>query len=87
MAISENKLKHLPLKLQKALSAIKIPVSGYVLLICFALGGWRFQATLPENTPEFIGWYNDRYREMIIEGVLIKPAEKFDAYQRLQLKA
>jgi len=87
MVISENKLKHLPLKLQKVLSAIKIPVSGYVLLICFALGGWRFQAALPENTPEFIGWYNDRYREMIIEGVLIKPAEKFDAYQRLQLKA
>lgn len=76
----------LPAWVQILRSKIHLPLPGLILLVCFALGGWRYQSGEPQKTPGFITWYNDKYREVIIEGVVIKPPDKFDTYQRLRLK-
>ncbi len=76
----------LPTWVQDFRGKIHFPLPGLILLVCFALGGWRYQSAIPQNNPGFITWYNDKYREVIIEGVVIKPPDKFDTYQRLRLK-
>lgn len=79
-------LQHLPRRLQDTMAWVHIPLPAFVLIGCFALGGWRYQSKLPEMSPGFIAWYNDRYQEVTVEGVLTKPPEIYDTYQRLRLR-
>ncbi len=84
--IGSGVLGRLPSWMQGIISTVHIPVPGLILITCFALGGWRYQSALPQKTPEFITWYNDRNGEMVVEGVLTKPPDKFDSYHRLYLR-
>lgn len=76
----------LPEFLQDIMNRMHVPVPVLVLCACFAFGGWRYQSTLPQTTPDFIAWYNDKNRDLVVEGLLIKPSEKYDTYQRLRLR-
>lgn len=76
----------LPARQLKFFSSIHIPVPWLILMVCFACGGWRYRSAEPGSAQEFIGWWNNRYREVVVEGILIKPPDQFDTYQRLRLQ-
>lgn len=50
------------------------------------LGAARFQRTVPEVTPSFIAWYNDRDYETLITGVVADFPDVRDTYQNLRIQ-
>jgi len=56
------------------------------MLTAFFLGAARYQMNIPEITPAFIAWYNDRDYETLVTGVLIEPPDVRDTYQNLRLQ-
>ncbi len=62
---------------------LAVPV--WLLMLAFALGGARYQVSLPAWTPGFIGWYNDSPQELVVNGFVAAPAEVRDEFIRLQI--
>lgn len=64
-----------------------VGVRFWVLLLAFALGGWRYQATLPDFQDEtFITNYINQDVTYHIRGVLIRPPDIRDAYTNLWIE-
>jgi competence protein ComEC len=63
-----------------------IPLPIPLLLAAAALGGARLQAARPALEPGFIAWYNDPPAVWIVEGVLIAPPDRREAYTQVRLQ-
>jgi competence protein ComEC len=56
------------------------------LVTVFFLGAARYQVTIPQVTPDFIAWYNDRPDEALITGTLVEPPDVRDSYVNLKVQ-
>jgi competence protein ComEC len=64
------------------------PQFFFLILLSFALGAARFQASQPDlNSPGFIANYNDAAQEVRVMGLIIKPPELQDNRVVLRIKA
>ncbi len=51
-----------------------------------ALGGARYQFSLPAINPGFIAYYNDQKAQIVLEGLLTAPPDVRDADQQLRVQ-
>ena len=56
-----------------------------LVAVFVSLGAIRYELALPANNPSFIGYYNDRETEYVLDGVVIEPPDKRDTYTNLRL--
>ena len=56
-----------------------------LVAVFVSLGAIRYELALPANNPSFIGYYNDREAEYVLDGVVIEPPDKRDTYTNLRL--
>jgi competence protein ComEC len=65
-----------------------IPIPLPVLLLVIFLGAARYQGQLPNLTsPDFIAFYNDNEKELVITGRLTQPPDLRDTYASLRVRA
>jgi competence protein ComEC len=57
-----------------------------LLIVFLSLGAIRYQVSVPANNPSFIGYYNDREIEYILDGIVAEPPDQRDTYTNLRLK-
>jgi competence protein ComEC len=57
-----------------------------LLMVFLSLGAIRYQLSVPANNPSFIGYYNDRGIEYVLDGILVEPPDRRDTYANLRLK-
>jgi competence protein ComEC len=57
-----------------------------LLMVFLSLGAIRYQLSVPANNPSFIGYYNDREIEYVLDGILTEPPDRRDTYANLRLK-
>ena len=73
----------------KRTNFLNLSVSSRLLLglslLALTLGGWRYQAALPEISPDFVAWYNDRDQKVTLTGWLAAPPDQRDGYTNLRL--
>jgi len=69
------------------LSRLRLPVPAFALQLALALGGARYQLSMPDpGDPGFIAYYNDLETAYQVEGRLLSPPEMTDRYARLRLE-
>ncbi len=56
------------------------------ILLLLTLGGLRYTCVQPENTPQFIAWYNDTGQKYVIEGWVASPPERGDSGVLLRVR-
>lgn len=63
----------------------RISLAPFLFAALF-LGAARYQYNVPEITPSFIAWYNDRDYQVLVTGVVVESPDLRDTYQNLRIQ-
>jgi competence protein ComEC len=65
---------------------IPSPTLFPVMALCLCLGAIRYQLSQPALTPGFIAYFNDQPSAIIIQGIVIEPADVRETYTNLRVQ-